>query len=139
MGFKISFFLCTLSVVQYGHSLFKERKQLTKPSKRKPQRCKKTKQKKAQMIHSDYVIAVIKFFSLTFVNANIVVLEIHSGQLGINKMYHFHGGFLNLVFPLHFKCISVQAFFVPSTQAVNNAMQFVDVSLSKKRKKSFMI
>ena len=32
------------------------------------------------MIYSDYVIVEIKFFSLTFVNANIVVLEIHSGQ-----------------------------------------------------------
>ena len=67
------------------------------------------------------------------------MLEIHSGQLGINKMYHCHGGFQNFVFPLHFKCSSVQAFFVQSTQAVNNAKQFVDVSLSKKRKKSFMI
>ena len=41
------------------------------------------------------------------VNANIVVLEIQSGQLGINKMYHCHGGFQNFVFPLHFKCSSV--------------------------------
>ena len=139
MGFKISFFVCTLSVVQYRHSLFKERKQLTNQAKESRNGAKNKTKMKAQMTYRDYVIAVIKLFSLTFVNANIVVLEIHSGQLGINKIYHCHGGFKNLVFPLHFKCILVQAFFVPSTQAVNNAMQFVDVSLSQKRKKPFMI